>query len=156
MSSSTTTGNNLHQQGTSQNEFVSFRIGRHQPSNNPELVRGGHSKSGAETSSYCNTLSLDSWKTGGGNGDSGYTNRTSTTVPLNRNSINSSAATSAEFQNIPKFNNESQANNNSNPNTSSVSSYVSMPMPPGVHPQIGDVINSHHVLSPAKRNNICR
>ena len=104
------------------------------------------------------TGSIDSWKTDGCNGDSGYTNRTSTTIPLNRNSINSSAA-SADFQHNPAatFNPPHTIPSQSSlvNNRLSSSPYI-MPMPPGVHPNIEDVINSHHVLSSPNKNNICR
>ena len=150
---SSSTGNNPR---VAQNGFVPLRNGHHVINN--DLRRGRmdmHSRNGNGLET---TGSIDSWKTGGGNGDSGYTNRTTTTLPMNRNSINSSTV-SADFQNIPSLNNESGnlGHNNSRieHNTSSCSPYV-MPMPPGTHSQIGDVINSHHVLSLANRNNICR
>merc|ERR1719412_2221524 len=114
-------------------------------------LRGGN---GRETTNG----SVDSWKTDGCNGDSGYTNRTSTTIPLNRNSINSSAA-SADFQRNPTTNMnppDTIPSQSSLVNSRLSSSPYIMPMPPGVHPNIEDVINSHHVLSSPNKNNICR
>ena len=115
-----------------------------------------HSNTGiaSETGSFCNTTSLDSWKTTGGNGDSGYTNRTSTTLPLSGNSVNSvetdsqNGALSNEAALPPSDKLKTRT-------TEHVTGYM-IPRPPTVHPQIGDFINSHHVLSPAERNNICR
>ena len=115
-----------------------------------------HSNTGiaSETGSFCNTTSLDSWKTSGGNGDSGYTNKTSTTLPLNGNSVNSIETDSQNGA----FRNESGLplrDKSKHKTTENVTGYM-IPRPPSVHPQIDDVINSHHVLSPAARNNICR
>ena len=148
---SSSTGNNHR---ASQNGFMSPRNGPATIGN--ELRRGhidphGRSRQGTE-----NTCSIDSWKTGGGNGDSGYTNRTTTTVPLHRNSIHSSLA-SAELQEFSPTFNGSHVNSNhlNHDNLLSGPSYV-MPRPPDVHPQLGDIINSHNVLSPSNRNNICR
>jgi proto-oncogene tyrosine-protein kinase ROS len=149
---SSSTGQPSNQRSNLQNGFVPIRNG------NIELRRGRmdmnsrNMNNGLETT----TGSIDSWKTGGGNGDSGYTNRTSTTLPLNTNSINSSRL-SSDFPTIafPSINNGTRNDLNTIHNANSSSSYV-MPMPPGTHSQIGDVIKSHHVLSPSDRNNICR
>ena len=143
MSSSTS---NNHR--TPQNGFIPLR--NEHPAVNLDFRRGRidmHPRNGNRREAT--TGSIDSWKTG--NGDSGYTNRTNTTIPLNRDSINSSTV-STDFQNIPSLNNGGHPVAH---NTTSDSPYV-MPMPPGIHPQLGDVINSHHVLSPSNRNNICR
>ena len=138
--------------------------------------RAGHSvlkQHGGETGSCGNTLSLDSWKTGGGNGgDSGCTNQTGTTIPMGGNtgnyvsSVATSLADSSSHQLHRNHGGKAHVNNHNerrihknvagNGGEAMVASAVYMPLPPGIHPQIGDFINSHHLMSPSHRNNICR
>ena len=139
----------------SQNGFIPSRNGHHAIVGN-EIRRGRIDTQFRNGLGMENTGSIDSWKTGGGNGDSGYTNRTTTTLPLNRNAFHSSLV-STDFPDTSSTNNESRSNPNpmNHNNSLSGSSYV-MPRPPEMHPHLGDVINSHNILSPANRNNICR